>query len=151
MPRVLTCVVVGRCCLSLMAAARSVREGKISRPEEQTEKRRVSSKQHLLKLYGKITESNQKLRAVDSFDKGMDLADIARKLCVQRPTVEVYLIDGLVAGKEVDHNRLGNQLDVTEDHFLLLQVELSLKSGLREVKQSCPTSHTTKFALCWRA
>ena len=79
----------------------------------------------------------------------MDLADIARQLGVQRPTVEVYLIDLLVAGQELDHDRLGSLLDVTEDQLLLLQEELRVKTRLSEVKQSCPnvTYNQIRFVL----
>ena len=63
--------------------------------------------QHLLSLYGKVKVSNQELRAVDAFNKGMRLRDIACELFVKLPTAEVYLIDSLVAGKDLDHKRLG--------------------------------------------
>ena len=44
---------------------------------------------------------------MDAFNKGMRLRDIACELFVKLPTAEVYLIDSLVAGKDLDHKRLG--------------------------------------------
>lgn len=80
--------------------------------------------QHLLSLYGKVKVSNQKLRAVDAFNKGMRLRDIACELFVELPTAEVYLIDSLVAGKDLDHKPLGEYLHITNEHFLLLRNKL---------------------------
>lgn len=95
--------------------------------------------QHLLSLYGKVKVSNQKLRAVDAFNKGMRLRDIACELFVELPTAEVYLIDSLVAGKDLDHERLGEYLHITNEHFLLLRNELLVQPRLSMVKQSYPT------------
>lgn len=105
--------------------------------------------QHLLSLYGKVKVSNQKLRAVDAFNKGMRLRDIACELCVQLPTAEVYLIDSLVAGKDLDHERLGEYLHITNEHFLLLRDELLVKPRLSMVKQSYPsfTYNQIRFVL----
>ena len=105
--------------------------------------------QHLLNLYGKVEVSNQKLRAVDAFNKGMRLRDIACELCVQLPTAEVYLIDSLVAGKDLDHERLGKYLHITKEHFLLLRDELLVKPRLSIVKQSYPsfTYNQIRFVL----
>lgn len=105
--------------------------------------------QHLLSLYGKVKVSNQKLRAVDAFNKGMRLRDIACELCVQLPTAEVYLIDSLVAGKDLDHERLGEYLLITNEHFLLLRDELLVKPRLSMVKQSYPsfTYNQIRFVL----
>ena len=58
----------------------------------------------------------------------MDFADIKRQLGVERSTVEVYLIDALVAGQELDHDRL-----------LQLQEELCVKTRINEEKQSYPS------------
>ena len=68
----------------------------------------------------------------------MNLSEIARELGVQRPTAEVYLIDALLAGQEVDHERLGNLIGVSDESFLLLREELFSKTRLSEVKQACP-------------
>ncbi|XP_044184030.1 uncharacterized protein LOC122964497 [Acropora millepora] len=95
--------------------------------------------QHLLSLYGKVKVSNQKLRAVDAFNKGMRLRDIACELFVELPTAEVYLIDSLVAGKDLHHERLGEYLHITNEHFLLLRNELLVKPRLSMVKQSYPS------------
>ena len=51
---------------------------------KQTEMER---RRHLLRMYGEKKVTEQKLRVVDAFCKGMDLTDIAHELCVQRPTV----------------------------------------------------------------
>ena len=100
---------------------------------------RNNTTQHLLSLYEKVKVSNQKLRAVDAFNKGMRLRDIACELCVQLPTVEVYLIDSLLAGKDLDHERLGEYLHITNEHFLVLRDELLVKPRLSMVKQSYPS------------
>lgn len=104
---------------------------------------------HLLSLYGKVKVSNQKLRAVDAFNKGMRLRDIACELFVELPTAEVYLIDSLVAGKDLDHERLGEYLHITNEHFLLLWNGLLVKPRLSMVKQSYPsfTYNQIRFVL----
>ena len=104
---------------------------------------------HLLSLYGKVKVSNQKLRAVDAFNKGMRLRDIACELFVELPTAEVYLIDSLVAGKDLDHELLGEYLHITNEHFLLLRNELLVKPRLSMVKQSYPsfTYNQIRFVL----
>ena len=76
---------------------------------------------------------------MDAFKKGMRLRDIACELCVQLPTVEVYLIDSLLAGKDLDHERLGEYLHITNEHFLVLRDELLVKPRLSMVKQSYPS------------
>ena len=96
-------------------------------------KAKVEVQKHLRKLYGQSKMSNQKLRAVDFFQNGMNLAEVDCELCIQTATVEIYLIDALVAGKDIDYHRLGSLLNVTGDVFLLLE-----KSWLKEVKRSCP-------------
>ena len=108
-------------------------------PSTETHLKFHLQKQHLLKLYGKISVTNQKLRAVHAFDSGMDVVQIASYLGVRTPSVEVYLIDTMCAGKAVDHVRLGDLLAVNEDHFVLIQEELLQKTRLNEVKQSCPS------------
>lgn len=69
----------------------------------------------------------------------MRLRDIACELCVQLLTAEVYLIDSLVAGKDLDHERLGEYLRITNEHFLVLRDELLVKPRLSMVKQSYPS------------
>lgn len=86
---------------------------------------------------------------MDAFNKGKNVTDIARELCVQRPTAEVYLTDALAAGKTLDHQRLGNELQVTGEHFLILREELHVKNRLSVVKQSHPglTYNQIRFVL----
>ena len=57
--------------------------------------------------------------------------------------------DALVAGENVEHERLGKVFYVTKEHFLSLQEELLLKVRLSEVKQSCPafTNNQIRFVL----
>ena len=62
-------------------------------------KAKVEVHKHLRKLYGQSKMPNQKLRAVDSFQNGMNLAEVASELCIQTATVEIYLTDALVAAK----------------------------------------------------
>ena len=45
-----------------------------------------------------------------AFNKGMRLQDSTCELRVQLPTTEVYLIYLLVAGKDLNHKRLGEYL-----------------------------------------
>ena len=75
---------------------------------------------------------------MDAFNKGMRLRDIACELFVELPTAEVYLIDSLVAGKDLHQERLGEYLHITNEHFLLLRNELLVKPRLSMVKQSYP-------------
>lgn len=72
--------------------------------------------------------TNQKHRVVDAFCKGMDLTDNARERCVKGPSMRFN--DALVAGENVDRERLGKVFYETKEHFLSLQEELLLKFRL---------------------
>ena len=72
------------------------------------------------------------------FQNGMNLAEVACELRIQTASVEIYLIDALVAGKDIDYHRLGSLLNVTGYVFLLLRQILLEKRWLKEVKRSCP-------------
>ena len=50
------------------------------------------------------------LVVIHAFNKGMRLRDSTCELRVQLPTTEVYLIYLLVAGKDLNHKRLGEYL-----------------------------------------
>ena len=67
------------------------------------------------KLIGQTKMSDYKLWVVDTFQKGMNLANVAHELCNQTAIVEVYQLEALVTGKCVDHHQLGSALCVTED------------------------------------
>lgn len=82
--------------------------------------------------------SNNKLRALDAFSKGKDFHEISRELRVQRATAEVYTIDALTAGKDIDTDRLAELLEITEESFSQLHQLLSLKDRLNEVKEAVP-------------
>ena len=72
------------------------------------------------------------------FTGGMDIILIMSELGIRTPTVEVYLINAMCAAKAVNRVRLADLLAVNEDHSVLMQKELLLKTHLSEVKQSCP-------------
>ena len=98
-------------------------------------KGKAEVQKHLRKLYGQSKMSNQKLRAVDIFQNGMNLAEVACELCIQTATVEIYRFDALVAGKDINYHRLGSLLNVNGDVFLLLRQILLEKSWLKDVKK----------------
>lgn len=95
-------------------------------------------KSRLLKLYGKNSISNNKLRSVDAFQKGKNFEEIGRDLRVQRATAEVYTIDAFAAGKDIDPKRMAELLDVTEESFSALKEALNSKTRLSEVKEALP-------------
>ena len=79
----------------------------------------------------------------------MDIVLIMSELGIRTPTVEVYLIHAMCAAKAVNRVRLADLLAVNEDHSVLMQKELLLKTHLSEVKQSCPgfTYNQSHFVL----
>ena len=62
-------------------------------------------------------QSNGKIRTVQQFRSGKDFKTIAKILKVAEATAEVYGIDAFAAGAPMDHVRLAEVLQVTEENF----------------------------------
>lgn len=62
-------------------------------------------------------QSNGKIRAVQQFRSGKDFKTISQILNVAEATAEVYGIDAFAAGAPMDHVRLAEVLQVTEENF----------------------------------
>lgn len=82
--------------------------------------------------------SDSKLWVVDTFQKGMNLANVAHELCDQTATVEVDQLESLVTGKCADHHQQGSALYVTEDDSVYSKKEKKKKNWLMEVNESFP-------------
>lgn len=81
------------------------------------------------KLIGQTKMSDYKLWVVDTFQKGMNLANVARELCDQTATVEVDQLESLVTGKCVHHHQLGSALYVTEDDSVYSKKKRRRRNG----------------------
>ena len=57
-------------------------------------------------MYGKNTPSMKKRLVVDGLKKGKSFEKLAAELGVAKATAEVYGIDCLAAGQEIDHEML---------------------------------------------
>lgn len=63
----------------------------------------------LCKMYGKNGPSDKKLRIVQGLKSGKDLAE---ELQIAKPTAEVYGIDCLAAGQDVDFQEIAAYMDI---------------------------------------
>ena len=69
-------------------------------------------------MYGKNNLSPKKrLIILEGLKMGKNFSDLAADLSITKATAEVYGIDGLAAGQQIDHEKLARLLDVSMDCF----------------------------------
>ena len=69
-------------------------------------------------MYGKNNPSPKKrLIILEGLKMGKNFSDLAADLSITKATAEVYGIDGLAAGQQIDHETLARLLDVSMDCF----------------------------------
>lgn len=75
-------------------------------------------------MYGKNTPSTKKSLVVDGLKNGKKFEELAAELGVATATAEVYGIDGLAAGQEIDHEMLSKYLQISVESFQLIKTEI---------------------------
>ena len=72
---------------------------------------------HLCQLYGKNQPSNKKVHVGNGLRTGKDFQQLSKELAITKATAEVYGIDCLAAGMEMDHEMIARYLHVTPEDF----------------------------------
>lgn len=72
-------------------------------------------------MYGKNNPSAKKRLVVVGLQTGKNFGELAADLSNTKATAEVYGIDGLAAGQQIDHEMLSRLLDVSADSFKLIK------------------------------
>lgn len=78
-------------------------------------------------MYGKNNPSPKKrLIILEGLKMGKNFSDLAADLSITKATAEVYGIDGLAAGQQIDHETLARLLDVSMDCFKRIRNEIAV-------------------------
>ena len=75
-------------------------------------------------MYGKNNPSPKKRLIIEGLKMGKNFSDLAADLSIAKATAEVYGIDGLAAGQQIDHKTLARLLDVSMDCFKRIRNEI---------------------------
>ena len=77
-------------------------------------------------MYGKNNPSPKKSLIIEGLKMGKNFSDLAADLSITKATAEVYGIDGLAAGQQIDHETLARMLDVSMDCFKRIRNEIAV-------------------------
>lgn len=75
-------------------------------------------------MYGKNLPSVKKQLVVQGLKIGKTFDQLAQELKIARATAEVYAIDSLAAGQDVDHEIIAKSLEINEEDFQRIKAEL---------------------------
>lgn len=89
-------------------------------------------------MYGKNNPSPKKRLIIEGLKMGKNFSDLAADLSITKATAEVYGIDGLAAGQQIDHEKLARLLDVSMDCFKRIRNEIFVCEGrkLRTIRDN---------------
>lgn len=72
---------------------------------------------YLRQLYGKNQPSDKKVYVCNELKAGKDFQQLSKELAIAKATAEVYGIDSLAAGMDVDHQMVATYIRVTPEDF----------------------------------
>ena len=104
-------------------------------------------------MYGKNNPSPKKSLIIEGLKMGKNFSDLAADLSITKATAEVYGIDGLAAGQQIDHETLARLLDVSMDCFkrirnkIVCEVYVKTENCVRYVIICRKSLATIKFVL----
>lgn len=75
-------------------------------------------------MYGKNNPSPKKSLIIEGLKMGKNFSDLAADLSITKASAEVYGIDGLAAGQQIDHETLARLLEVLMDCFKRIRNEI---------------------------
>ncbi|XP_078380981.1 uncharacterized protein LOC144663784 [Oculina patagonica] len=75
-------------------------------------------------MYGKNLPSVKKQLVVQGLKIGKTFDQLAQELKIACATAEVYAIDSLAAGQDVDHEIIAKSLEINEEDFQRIKAEL---------------------------
>ena len=89
-------------------------------------------------MYGKNNPSPKKSLIIEGLKMGKNFSDLAADLSITKATAEVYGIDGLAAGQQIDRETLARLLDVSMDCFKRIRNEIFVCEGrkLRTIRDN---------------
>ena len=73
---------------------------------------------------GKNNPSPKKRLIIEGLKMGKTFSDLAKDLNITKATAEVYGIDGLAGGQQIDHETLARLSDVSMDCFKWIRNEI---------------------------
>lgn len=87
-------------------------------------------------MYGKNNSSPKKRAVADGLKVGKSFELLGWELAVATATAEVYGIDCLAAGEEVDHNLVAKNLQITPESFERVKVGImsNHNNSLRSIR-----------------
>lgn len=103
----------------------------------------------LCRLYGKNNPTPQKSFVMQDLNQGNNFATLATDLSVAQATAEVYGIDCLAAGADLNHETMATFLNVTEESFEIIKRTIlsNEDNKLRTVRDNLGEVYTIKFVL----
>lgn len=91
----------------------------------------------LSKMYGKNGLSPKKVLVIQGLKLGKNLKDLSEELQIAQPTAEVYAIDCLAAGRDVDHQKVAEYMQISGESFQIIKNEiLQSDKKLRTVRDN---------------
>ena len=75
-------------------------------------------------MYGKNQPSVKKHLVVQGLKMGKNFDQLAQEMMIARATAEVYAIDSLAAGQDLDHETMAKSLEIKQDDFRRIKGEL---------------------------
>ena len=95
-------------------------------------------------MYGMNNSSLKKRLVMQGLKEGKDFSHLARELNIATATAEVYGIDCLAAGGELDHEMMAGYLKITKTSFEIMKGEIlsSEDKKLRTVRDNLGEVYT---------
>lgn len=93
---------------------------------------------YLRQLYGKNQPSDKKVYVCNELKAGKDFQQLSKELAIAKATAEVYGIDSLAAGMDVDHQMVATYIRVTPEDFQRIKSTILLNEDkkLRTIRDS---------------
>ena len=90
-------------------------------------------------MYRKNGLSPKKVLVIQGLKLGKNLKDLSEELQIAKPTVEVYGIDCLAAGRDVHHQKIAEHMQISGESFQIIKNEI-LQSDDKKVAHSARQS-----------
>ena len=68
--------------------------------------------------------SPKKVRVIQGLKLGKNFQDLSEELQIAKPTAEVYAIDCLAAGRDVDHQKIAEHMQISGESFQIIRNEI---------------------------
>ena len=75
-------------------------------------------------MYGKNGLSPKKVLVIQGLKLGKNFQELSEELQIAKPTAEVYAIDCLAAGRDVDHQKIAGHVEISEESFQIIKNEI---------------------------